>query len=858
MPASLREPENRTPLTLLAPPAIVIALFAIGCPPPGGDGEPNTPDDNSKVPTWSKPFDDSNVGALSSCWGSGPNDVFIVGGTRTQAEIYHYDGSAWTQMNAPSVGLLVWVFGFGPDDVYAVGVDGAAAHWDGTTWKALNPGTKDDLWGIWGRAPGDMWIVGGSVAVGPPVLMHFDGVNFVPAAMPENDRNATALFKVWGIGAKVFAVGERGLIIEHDGSSWSQVLAGANADEDFVSLWGVSESNIVAVGGRSSARVAQYDGTRWNTLRPSGVPGLNGTFMVASDLSIVGGQNGYLGAFNPGTGELNQETASAGFDIHAVWGDGAERVYAVGGRFSPPFKGLALLRTLGPSGITPVAPLPGTNPVDNSALQVVNLTADCNGNGQEDADDLAGGTSSDCDTNGVPDECQSDADGDGVIDPCDRCAGAIDGGDADADGVPDGCDRCSAGDDSRDADGDGVADACDRCPGSNDALDSDADGAPDACDMCPGSDDTQDSDQDGVPNGCDECPSADDGIDSDGDGVADGCDRCPGFNDAQDADQDGIPNGCDTCVGGETDSDGDGTPDACDICPGFDDSADTDGDGAPNGCDRCPGSNDSVDSDSDGVPDGCDQCPGSPDSQDADGDSVPNGCDACPGNDDTQDADHDGTPDACDACPNDANDDSDGDGSCDSADLCPGFDDNIDCNFNGVADGCDCFATDCPLGQDCDGNGNCAAVTVDMALQDPADPNDPFLGPYRDFAECSYHVIICGFQGLADEYLKVLLTGFADGARVDITHSLVTLTADGNVDQTLCTQQTFSNFPLSSYDSQTGISTFNFARTIPFAPATFDGRRARIQMTFTDHNNASITTSITLYVTLSTQGVNCQ
>ena len=44
---------------------------------------------------------------------------------------------------------------------------------------------------------------------------------------------------------------------------------------------------------------------------------------------------------------------------------------------------------------------------------------DCNDNGVEDADDIADGTSMDCDLNGVPDECQSDCDNDGTPDACD-------------------------------------------------------------------------------------------------------------------------------------------------------------------------------------------------------------------------------------------------------------------------------------------------------------------------------------------------------------------------------------------------------------------------------------------------------
>ena len=89
------------------------------------------------------------------------------------------------------------------------------------------------------------------------------------------DRLARALFKVWGIGSKVFAVGEDGLIVEYDATNnlWFQVPGGPNADQDFVSLWGTSENNIVAVGWRSGARISEYDGSNWTTLKPSGVGG---------------------------------------------------------------------------------------------------------------------------------------------------------------------------------------------------------------------------------------------------------------------------------------------------------------------------------------------------------------------------------------------------------------------------------------------------------------------------------------------------------------------------------------------------------------------------------------------------------
>lgn len=56
---------------------------------------------------------------------------------------------------------------------------------------------------------------------------------------------------------------------------------------------------------------------------------------------------------------------------------------------------------------------------------------DCNGNLINDSDDINNGTSEDCDSNGVPDECQNDCDNDGIPDACEL--------DTDRDYTPDDC-----------------------------------------------------------------------------------------------------------------------------------------------------------------------------------------------------------------------------------------------------------------------------------------------------------------------------------------------------------------------------------------------------------------------------------
>jgi len=152
----------------------------------------------------------------------------------------------------------------------------------------------------------------------------------------------------------------------------------------------------------------------------------------------------------------------------------------------------------------------------------VYVTADCNGNGVADSDDIASGFSTDCNANDTPDECDfqlglaDDCNGNDVLDDCEA--------DADDDGFIDDCDNCpgSANDDQADGDGDGQGNVCDPCP-ADFFDDSDGDGACDSAETCP-------FDPQKLEPGICGCEVPD--TDSDGDGFADCVDQCPDVDDA--------------------------------------------------------------------------------------------------------------------------------------------------------------------------------------------------------------------------------------------------------------------------------------------------------------------------------------
>jgi hypothetical protein len=161
----------------------------------------------------------------------------------------------------------------------------------------------------------------------------------------------------------------------------------------------------------------------------------------------------------------------------------------------------------------------------------------------------------DCDSNAIPDKCETDTDADGVIDACDLCP-------SDADKTAPGVCGCGVPDD--DTDSDGVLDCDEECPEDPEKTE------PGQC-GCGVAD--SDADADGVADCVDECPQGDD-ADDDGDGLGNGCDNCPDESNAdqEDTDVDGVGDACDNCPTvanvDQADRDGDGTGDACESSGG--------------------------------------------------------------------------------------------------------------------------------------------------------------------------------------------------------------------------------------------------------------------------------------------------
>lgn len=346
MQSLLRSVTVKRPLACL----LVVPLL-VGCSDPG----PPRPDGGAKEP-WKPAFDPSSVGwLLDVCSVPGSRELWAVGGTTAQGGLLRYDGAAWSKVPvAPGTPLLNWCHATAANDVMFVGSKGTALRWDGATMTSLPVPTTQDLWGVWGAAAGDRWAVGGAgMKDGDATILHWDGVAWTPSPVPPLKRARVYQFlKVWGTAADdVYVVGQRGVVLRWDGAAWTELFVGAS--DDLVSLWGTGPNRIVAVGGRANGIVSTWDGTSWHTENLAPLPGLNGVWMRSPDVIHVAGNYGTLATVDFATRKVvDQPPAPTRLDFHAVHGDAAGRLWAVGGNLASAnpstFEGLAYVRALTP------------------------------------------------------------------------------------------------------------------------------------------------------------------------------------------------------------------------------------------------------------------------------------------------------------------------------------------------------------------------------------------------------------------------------------------------------------------------------------------------------------------------------
>ncbi|MCC6558923.1 MAG: hypothetical protein IT372_38840 [Polyangiaceae bacterium] len=317
-------------------PAAWIALAAaaaalVGCPDET-DPPPVEP------PAWQVALDADDLDrAVLSVWGSGPGDVFVVGGplgnTGRETLALRYDGERWRDLAPGGDETFWWVSGSAPDDVWMVGERGRIAHWDGASFTEHESGTTATLWGVLALSPADAWIVGGSPGGGASapndIVLHWDGAAWAPEPLP-GEPLGRALYKVWGTSSDdLYVVGELGVIWHRAGATWERQDDPSLTTSTLFTVNGCGASEVYAVGGQA---VLRSDGAAWTRLDVDLSSSVNGVACGGpGDVAIVGfgglKQRLVDGAW------INEFTVQPYQDLHAAWAEGGGAFWAVGGDF---------------------------------------------------------------------------------------------------------------------------------------------------------------------------------------------------------------------------------------------------------------------------------------------------------------------------------------------------------------------------------------------------------------------------------------------------------------------------------------------------------------------------------------------
>lgn len=287
-------------------------------------------------PAWQVVFDESTLDrAVLSIWGTGPDDVFAVGGPLGNGQetlVIHYDGSSWTELHPGGTETYWWVGGSGPQDVWMVGEKGRITHWDGKTFMEHSSGTTATLWGVWAASPTDAWVVGGTPEGGTnapnDLVFHWNGASFSSVTLPQ--ILGRSYYKVWGRSSDdLYVVGEAATIWHKKGATWTLESDPPLASATLFTVAGSKTGDVYAVGNFD---ILRSSGTTWEKLPLELTGSANGVATSTADEAAIVGFGGMKQRYVAGEW-IDDFLEEPHADLHATWAEGNGAYWAVGGNF---------------------------------------------------------------------------------------------------------------------------------------------------------------------------------------------------------------------------------------------------------------------------------------------------------------------------------------------------------------------------------------------------------------------------------------------------------------------------------------------------------------------------------------------
>jgi hypothetical protein len=306
--------------------ACLAGLLLAGCPAPSEPTE-----------TWETPFK-ALPAALLSVWGSGADDVWVVGADAGSGPtVKHWDGVAWTDLAPGTTGALWWVSGTADGAVWMAGDGGQLLQYDRTamSFRTMTAPTPERLYGVLPFA-GDVWACGsdenntaGVIWRGVPAG---DSWTFAaPADLPAGLTDGFACFKVWGPAPDdLWFVGYGGVVIRYKAGTWTRI--DLPADRPLFTVHGRG-ADVFAVGGAVSGYLVDLSDGSPRDVTPEGeVQQLAGIYVGETATVAVGLEGTVWRREGGGDWTLLPDAPNTPLEYHSVYVDPDGGIWAVGGR----------------------------------------------------------------------------------------------------------------------------------------------------------------------------------------------------------------------------------------------------------------------------------------------------------------------------------------------------------------------------------------------------------------------------------------------------------------------------------------------------------------------------------------------
>ena len=319
-------PDKATPLPDKATPDAPVVDYKV-LP----DSAPPTPDGGSvSGAIWSQVKVTNKSINLNYVWGSGPNDVYAVG-SFAGAAVLHYDGRKrsgpdgwWDFKSLPGINVksLHGVCGTSSQDVVFSANPGFLLFWNGDQIKSNSVAYGKTLRNVYCSDRMEVMVGSGDVHD----IYYSPRRTTPPSIQTVKIATATGHYyrDFWGKGSALYALAD-GVIQRRDqAGTWKQ--EGLKPTKILNSIWGSSTKDIF-VGGMAGT-IYHYDGTTWSAMQSGSTANLHDiwgsgpadVFAVGSGGTVLHYDGSKWSAMSSGTNN----------NLNAVWGSAAADVYAVG------------------------------------------------------------------------------------------------------------------------------------------------------------------------------------------------------------------------------------------------------------------------------------------------------------------------------------------------------------------------------------------------------------------------------------------------------------------------------------------------------------------------------------------------